>query len=165
MNSKRSVSTFLLGLGFFMLILVMISQLPSFITELASRYGLADENALNLGMMLTATIALIITSNAFYRLVLDKMNVYLDTNKSLSKRNILNALVIGLEFVMAIPKRSLLFGIYLGLVVLEQLGAIDKANDYILVAVFVIGVDRVGKILPQEIKQMKEFINKAMERL
>lgn len=61
---------------------------------------------------------------------------------------------------MALPKRTILFSFYLVLTILETLGVIDSAKDYAVVIVFIIAVDRVTKIWPEEKRRMVEFSQK-----
>ena len=66
----------------------------------------------------------------------------------------------GIEFLMALPKRTISFSFYLVLTILETLGVIDSAKDYAVVIVFIIAVDRVAKIWPEEKRRMVEFSQK-----
>ncbi len=66
---------------------------------------------------------------------------------------------------MALPKRSILFSFYLFFIVLELMGLIDKAKDYSVVAIFIVSVDRITKIWPQEFIRLREFGRKIKKDL
>lgn len=50
-----------------------------------------------------------------------------------------------------------LFSFYLLLTILEKLGVINSAKDYAVVVIFIIALDRVTKIWPEEKRRMVEF--------
>ena len=66
---------------------------------------------------------------------------------------------------MALPKRTILFSVYLILIVAESLGLIANVKDYTAVIVFIIAVDRVTKIWPEEKQRLKNFSKKAAKRI
>ena len=66
---------------------------------------------------------------------------------------------------MALPKRTILFGFYLVLIVGESLGLVENAKDYTAVIVFIIAIDRVTKIWPEEKERLKAFSHKVAKRI
>lgn len=57
------------------------------------------------------------------------------------------------------------FSCFLLLTILENLGMIASAKDYAVVVIFIIAVDRVTKIWPEEKRRMIEFGQKIKKRI
>ena len=49
--------------------------------------------------------------------------------------------------------------------ILEKLGVINSAKDYAFVVIFIIALDRVTKIWPEEKRRMVEFSQKIKRRI
>ncbi len=109
-------------------------------------FGMDAEHANNLAYIAIAIQSLFFTSDWFYKRIRTFLN-----------RQIYLGYKAGIEFLMALPKRPILFSFYLLLTILENLGVINSAKDYAVVVIFIIAVDRVTKIWPEEKRRMVEF--------
>ena len=109
-------------------------------------FGMDAEHANNLAYIAIAIQSLFFTSDWFYKRIRTFLN-----------RQIYLGYKAGIEFLMALPKRIILFSFYLLLTILENLGVINSAKDYAVVVIFIIALDRVTKIWPEEKRRMVEF--------
>lgn len=121
--------------------------------------GMTEKHANNLALIAIAIQSLFFTSDWFYSRIRSFLNRRLERARGLN-RQIYLGYKAGVEFLMALPKRTILFSFYLLLTILENLGVIDSAKDYAVVIVFIIAVDRVTKIWPEEKRRMIEFSQK-----
>ena len=112
------------------------------------------EHANNLAYIAIAIQSLFFTSDWFYKRIRTFLN-----------RQIYLGYKAGIEFLMALPKRPILFSFYLLLTILENLGVINSAKDYAVVVIFIIAVDRVTKIWPEEKRRLVEFSQKIKRRI
>ncbi|WP_154475605.1 hypothetical protein [Suipraeoptans intestinalis] len=122
--------------------------------------GLEKKYAGNVELIVIAAQSIFFTSDWFYR----RIGMFLDRRIEKSKglnHQIYLGYKTGIACLIALPKRTILFGIYLLLIVLESIGVIDQAKDYAVVVVFIIAIDRVAKIWPEERERLKEFLSKA----
>ena len=117
-------------------------------------FGMDAEHANNLAYIAIAIQSLFFTSDWFYKRIRTFLN-----------RQIYLGYKAGIEFLMALPKRPILFSFYLLLTILENLGVINSAKDYAVVDIFIIAVDRVTKIWPEEKRRMVEFNQKIKRRI
>ena len=117
-------------------------------------FGMDAEHANNLAYIAIAIQSLFFTSDWFYKRIRTFLN-----------RQIYLGYKAGIEFLMALPKRPILFSFYLLLTILENLGVINSAKDYAVVVIFIIAVDRVTKIWPEEKRRMVEFSQKIKRRI
>ncbi|WFB92167.1 hypothetical protein NWE22_01200 [Streptococcus parasuis] len=127
-------------------------------------FGMDAEHANNLAYIAIAIQSLFFTSDWFYKRIRTFLNRRLENAKGLN-RQIYLGYKAGIEFLMALPKRTILFTFYLLLVVAESVGLIEKAKDYAAVIIFIIAVDRVTKIWPEEKRRMIEFSQKIKKRI
>ncbi len=126
--------------------------------------GFSEEHAVNIGLMTTASFAFIITSDLVYGKIRNFLAARLRKEKSFGYSFYVSA-KMAVEILMALPKRSILFSFYLFFIVLELMGLIDKAKDYSVVAIFIVSVDRITKIWPQEFIRLREFGRKIKKDL
>lgn len=126
--------------------------------------GMSVEHANNLSLIAIAIQSLFFTSDWFYSRIRAFLNRRLERAKGLN-RQIYLGYKAGIEFLMALPKRTILFSFYLLLTILENLGVIDSAKDYAVIVIFIIAVDRVTKIWPEEKRRMIEFGQKIKKRI
>lgn len=126
--------------------------------------GMTEKHANNLALIAIAIQSLFFTSDWFYSRIRSFLNRRLERARGLN-RQIYLGYKAGVEFLMALPKRTILFSFYLLLTILENLGVIDSAKDYAVVIVFIIAVDRVTKIWPDEKRRMTEFSQKIKKRI
>lgn len=127
-------------------------------------FGMDAEHANNLAYIAIAIQSLFFTSDWFYKRIRTFLNRCLENAKGLN-RQIYLGYKAGIEFLMALPKRIILFSFYLLLTILENLGVINSAKDYAVVVIFIIAVDRVTKIWPEEKRRMVEFSQKIKRRI
>lgn len=150
------------------LILWLFVSLALYMGELAYQSaideGFADDKAVNIALMATATMALILTSDTLYKLFRSLINALLSHAKGVFYSMLLGAKA-AMEIYMALPKRTILFVIYLLLIILELLGLIQTAKDYAVSAVYIIAVDRVLKIWAIEKERLIEYCGKIRKRL
>lgn len=126
--------------------------------------GMTEKHANNLSLIAIAIQSLFFTSDWFYSRIRAFLNRRLERAKGLN-RQIYLGYKAGIEFLMALPKRTILFSFYLLLTILENLGVIASAKDYGVVVIFIIAVDRVTKIWPEEKRRMTEFGQKIKKRI
>ncbi|HFI0672706.1 TPA: hypothetical protein ACGO47_001637 [Streptococcus suis] len=126
--------------------------------------GMTEKHANNLSLIAIAIQSLFFTSDWFYSRIRAFLNRRLERAKGLN-RQIYLGYKAGIEFLMALPKRTILFSFYLLLTILENLGVIDSAKDYAVIVIFIIAVDRVTKIWPEEKRRMMEFGQKIKKRI
>ncbi|MFI3086059.1 hypothetical protein [Streptococcus sp. 2022WUSS037] len=126
--------------------------------------GLKEEHANNVSLIVIGAQSLFLTSDWFYSRIRAFLNRRLERAKGLN-RQIYLGYKAGIEFLMALPKRTILFSFYLLLTILENLGVIASAKDYGVVVIFIIAVDRVTKIWPEEKRRMMEFGQKIKKRI
>nr|WP_238595263.1 hypothetical protein [Streptococcus suis] len=126
--------------------------------------GMTEKHANNLSLIAIAIQSLFFTSDWFYSRIRAFLNRRLERTKGLN-RQIYLGYKAGIEFLMALPKRTILFSFYLLLTILENLGVIDSAKDYAVIVIFIIAVDRVTKIWPEEKRRMMEFGQKIKKRI
>ncbi|HFI0790881.1 TPA: hypothetical protein ACGO62_000884 [Streptococcus suis] len=126
--------------------------------------GMKEKHANNLSLIAIAIQSLFFTSDWFYSRIRAFLNRRLERAKGLN-RQIYLGYKAGIEFLMALPKRTILFSFYLLLTILENLGVIDSAKDYAVIVIFIIAVDRVTKIWPEEKRRMMEFGQKIKKRI
>lgn len=131
---------------------------------IARVFGMTEKHANNLSLIAIAIQSLFFTSDWFYSRIRAFLNRRLDRAKGLN-RQIYLGYKVGIEFLMALPKRTILFSFYLLLTILENLGVIDSAKDYAVIVIFIIAVDRVTKIWPEEKRRMMEFGQKIKKRI
>lgn len=126
--------------------------------------GVREEYANNVALIVIGAQSLFFTSDWFYGRIRSFLNRRLKKAKGLN-RQIYLGYKVGIECLMALPKRTILFSFYLLLVISESIGLIEKAKDYAVVIVFIIAVDRVTKIWPEEKRRFKEFSQKVRKRV
>ncbi|HFI0113046.1 TPA: hypothetical protein ACGO7C_000934 [Streptococcus suis] len=126
--------------------------------------GMTEKHANNLSLIAIAIQSLFFTSDWFYSRIRAFLNRRLERAKGLNQQIYLGYKA-GIEFLMALPKRTILFSFYLLLTILENLGVIASAKDYGVVVIFIIAVDRVTKIWPEEKRRMIEFGQKIKKRI
>ncbi|HFI0361177.1 TPA: hypothetical protein ACGO51_000343 [Streptococcus suis] len=126
--------------------------------------GMTGKHANNLSLIAIAIQSLFFTSDWFYSRIRAFLNRRLERTKGLN-RQIYLGYKAGIEFLMALPKRTILFSFYLLLTILENLGVINSAKDYAVIVIFIIAVDRVTKIWPEEKRRMMEFGQKIKKRI
>lgn len=125
--------------------------------------GLEEKYASNMEWLAIAAQSLFLTSDWFYGRIRAFLNKRLEKSSGLNHQIYLGYKV-GIECLMALPKRTILFAFYLLLIIAENLGLIASAKDYTAVIVFIIAVDRVTKIWPEEKGRFKEFSQKIRRR-
>ena len=125
--------------------------------------GLEEKYASNMEWLAIAVQSLFLTSDWFYARVRAFLNRLLEKSSGLNHQIYLGYKV-GIECLMALPKRTILFAFYLLLIIAENLGLIASAKDYTAVIVFIIAVDRVTKIWPEEKRRFREFSQKIRRR-
>lgn len=126
--------------------------------------GLEEKYANNVEWIAIAIQSLFFTSDWFYARIRAFLNRRLQRSKGLNHQIYLGYKA-GIECLMALPKRTILFSVYLLLIVAESLGLIANVKDYTAVIVFIIAVDRVTKIWPEEKQRLKNFSKKATKRI
>ena len=126
--------------------------------------GLDEKYANNVEWIAIAIQSLFFTSDWFYARIRAFLNQRLQRSKGLNHQIYLGYKA-GIECLMALPKRTILFSVYLILIVAESLGLIVNVKDYTAVIVFIIAVDRVTKIWPEEKQRLKNFSKKAAKRI
>lgn len=126
--------------------------------------GMAEKHANNLSLIAIAIQSLFFTSDWFYSRIRSFLNRRLEKARGLN-RQIYLGYKAGVEFLMALPKRTILFSFYLLLTILENLGVIASAKDYGVVVIFIIAVDRVTKIWPEEKYRLVIFSQKVKKRI
>lgn len=121
-------------------------------------FDMDAEHANNLAYIAIAIAiqSLFFTSDWFYKRIRTFLNRRLENAKGLN-RQIYLGYKAGIEFLIALPKWPILFSFYLLLTILEKLDVINSAKDYAVVVIFIIAVDRVTKIWPEEKRRMVEF--------
>lgn len=125
--------------------------------------GLEEKYASNMEWLAIAAQSLFLTSDWFYARVRAFLNRRLEKSSGLNHQIYLGYKV-AIECLMALPKRTILFAFYLLLIIAENLGLIASAKDYTAVIVFIIAVDRVTKIWPEEKRRFREFSQKIRRR-
>ncbi|MGT2682010.1 hypothetical protein [Streptococcus porci] len=125
--------------------------------------GFDEKYANNMEWLTIAIQSLFFTSDWFYGRIRSFLNRRLKKSSSLNHQIYLGYKV-AIECLMALPKRTILFAFYLLLIIAENLGLITSAKDYTAVIVFIIAVDRVSKIWPEEKRRFKEFSQKIRRR-
>ncbi|MGF0039864.1 hypothetical protein ACQRBF_03680 [Peptoniphilaceae bacterium SGI.131] len=126
--------------------------------------GVNEKFADNISLLVLTVQSLIITSDWCY----GKISKFLEkrVNKaSKYTQSFYVGLKIGVDLISALPKRTILFVFYLILIVLELTGIIVSAKDYSTVAIFIIAIDRVGKIWPNEKEKLFKFFDSLKSRL
>ncbi len=126
--------------------------------------GLEEKYANNVEWIAIAIQSLFFTSDWFYARIRAFLNRRLQRSKGLNHQIYLGYKA-GIECLMALPKRTILFSVYLILIVAESLGLIANVKDYTAVIVFIIAADRVTKIWPEEKQRLKNFSKKAAKRI
>ena len=126
--------------------------------------GLEEKYASNMEWLAIAAQSLFLTSDWFYARVRAFLNRRLEKSSGLNHQIYLGYKV-AIECLMALPKLTILFAFYLLLIIAENLGLIASAKDYTAVIVFIIAVDRVTKIWPEEKRRFKEFSQKIRRRI
>ena len=125
--------------------------------------GFDEKYANNMEWLTIAVQSLFLTSDWFYTRIRAFLNRRLKKSSGLNHQIYLGYKV-AIECLMALPKRTILFAFYLLLIIAENLGLITSAKDYTAVIVFIIAVDRVSKIWPEEKRRFKEFSQKIIRR-
>ena len=125
--------------------------------------GFDEKYANNMEWLTIAVQSLFLTSDWFYTRIRAFLNRRLKKSSGLNHQIYLGYKV-AIECLMALPKRTILFAFYLLLIIAENLGLITSAKDYTAVIVFIIAVDRVSKIWPEEKRRFKEFSQKIRRR-
>lgn len=164
MKWLRMMSLLMIGLFVIWFFLVTFIDNAGWAFDIGLWLGLKPEYALNLGVMVIALQALFFTSDWFYEKVDQFINWRLKKVAGWRK-HIYLGFKLGVECLMALPKRTILFVIYLMLVVMESIGLISKVKDYAVMIVFIIAVDRVTKIWKEEKHRFKEFSQKIKQGL
>lgn len=164
MKFVRIISLLTIGLLVMWFFLITFIDNGSWAFELAIWLGFKEIYALNVALMAIALQALFFTSDWFYEKINQLINWRLKKVSDWGK-HIYLGLKLGVEFLMALPKRTILFSVYLLLVVMESVGLISKVKDYAVVIIFIIAVDRVTKIWKEERKRLKEFGKKIKKGL
>lgn len=159
MKKKRLLQVLILGLIYLGLVVLSLTVLTDLVMEGALALGLSKKGTDNLGMMFIAVLTLLYTSEGFYHILNSGIEKRLKKAKGWWASS-LEAQQILLNFLNALPLRTILFIIYLLFIILEQLELIDKAKDYVTMAVFVVGVDRVGKTIPGEREKFRIYWGK-----
>ncbi len=126
--------------------------------------GVNEKFADNISLLVFAVQSLIITSDWCYREIAKFIEKRLERASKYTQPFYLGS-KIGVDFIAALPKRTILFGFYLILIILELIGVIVSAKDYSAVAIFVIAVDRVGKMWPDEKKKLYAFFGSLKRRI
>lgn len=126
--------------------------------------GMSKKHANNLSLFAIALQSLFFTSDWFYHRIRAFLNGRLEKAEGFNKQIYLGYKA-GIECLMALPKRTILFSFYLLLTILENLGMIASAKDYGVGVIFIIAVDRVTKIWPEENRRMIEFGQKIKKRI
>ncbi|MGT2884147.1 hypothetical protein ACVRZS_04230 [Streptococcus ferus] len=127
-------------------------------------FGFEEKYASNVEWIAIAIQSLFFTSDWFYARIRAFLNRRLQKSKGLNHQIYLGYKA-GIECLMALPKRTILFGFYLVLIVGESLGLVENAKDYTAVIVFIIAIDRVTKIWPEEKERLKAFSHKVAKRI
>ncbi len=131
---------------------------------LARVLGVDEKFAQNISLFVFAVQSLIITSDWCY----SKMSKFLARRierASKYAQPLYLGSKIGVDFISALPKRTILFTFYLVIIVLELTGIIVSAKDYSAVAIFVIAIDRVSKIWSDEKEKLFGFFYTLKKRL
>lgn len=126
--------------------------------------GVNEKFAENISLLVFAVQSLIITSDWCYREIAKFLEKRL-TKASKYMTSFYLGSKIGVDFIAALPKRSILFTFYLMLIILELTGIIASAKDYSAIAIFVIAVDRVFKIWPDEKGKLSAFFDSLKRRI
>ncbi|EHJ52710.1 hypothetical protein [Streptococcus macacae] len=156
MKRKRLLQVLIMGLFYLIFVILSLTVLTDLIMQGALALGLSKKGTENLGMIVIAILALVYTSEGFYHALSKTIERQLKKAKGWWAAG-LKAQQILLNFLMALPLRTILFLVYLLFIILEQLELIDKAKDYVTIAVFVVGVDRVGKTIPGEKEKFQTY--------
>lgn len=126
--------------------------------------GVNEKFADNISLLVFAVQSLIITSDWCYREIAKFIEKRLN-RASKYMQPFYRGTKIGVDFIAALPKRTILFVFYLILIILEQIGIIVSAKDYSAIAIFVIAVDRVGKMWPEEKQKLYAFFGSLKRRI
>lgn len=142
----------------------LIDNIGGWIMYYAQQKGFEEIPAENIGLMATAALAFFFTSDAMYLRIRKLINGILHRSKGLCYA-ILLGLKAAVEILVALPKRTILFSTYLIFVLLELMGIIEKAKEYGVVSIFIMAVDRVTKIWPEEKERLFAFAQKLRKRI
>lgn len=126
--------------------------------------GLKEEHANNFSLIVLAAQSLFFTSNWFYNHIKHFIDRHLERAKGIN-RQIYLGYRTGIEGLVALPKRTILFTLYLILIISENIGIIEKAKNYSVGIVFIIAIDRVAKIWPEEKQRLYTFTSKMYNHI
>ncbi|XVG95914.1 hypothetical protein ACGCUQ_07400 [Eubacteriales bacterium KG127] len=157
MKYIRSLIIIVVAIIFIYVAIYFLFNNGDFIYILSRIFGFEEKYAENLAILVVAGQSLFFTSNWFYTRISNFINKRLEKCNDVN-RQIYLGYMAGIQFLIALPKRTILFTFYLFLITLESIGMIDKAKDYAVVIIFIIAVDRISKIWPEEKKKAKEFM-------
>lgn len=148
----RTLVVFLIAVVLVMGVLYLALFNGDMIFDITRSLGMSEEYANNVAMIIIAIQALFLTSDWLYGRILS----WLEAGRR--QGVFYRGLRMGMEALLAFPKRTSLFVFYLFLIVGKRVGLVSQsAADYEMLAVFVIAIDRVTKIWPTEREDFQRF--------
>lgn len=148
-----------------LVIVWLFLRLPGIVYTLLNLCGINSVSSETLSLLVTASLGLLFTSDNFYGLITKLLGFLIRHNHNEWLDTLYHGCEISIEVIMALPKRTILFLIYLFLIVGEFLGLVHSAKNSGMIIIYVIAVDRVGKIWPSEYQRMKIHLKKALHHL
>ena len=165
MSKAKRTLYFLLSLMVYLAIIFLPMHIVPMIVDLSlSFFTVSEPNYSMIASLIVATIFFIISSDKVYVSLHQRYIQWMENTNASIVKALLVALISANDVLVAIPKRTVLFGFYLLYSILDKLGCVNLNVDAVFVGVFIIGIDRIAKSWKDEKKKLFALGRKAYSK-
>lgn len=144
-------------------ILMAILFLPGIVMKVFAWTGIREELAYRLTELLIGIILLVFSSDRFYSTIRTCCNNKLNQSGNKPVKLLLFIKVIN-DLIAAFPKRTLIFGIYLVLVIAQYFGLIKDIYNFGFIVIFLMAADKMVSSWKMEKENYTTHCEKAYRR-
>lgn len=137
--------------------------LPGVVMEVFAWTAIKEELAYKITEVFLGILLLVLSSNRFYEAIRNNCNRKLNRSGKKNVRLLLSIKIVN-DIIAAFPKKTVLFGIYMFLVMAQYFGLIRNICNFGFIVIFFMAVDKIITAWDIEKNVFREHSGKAYRR-
>lgn len=157
----KMIVTNLFSILFYILLVCFVILLPQMILQIVNFFEKDFVQGENIATIISVLLIMLVTSNKIYGKCHGiYCKIYKKANRGIS-RSLIVALISFNDFIISIPKRTIVFFFYLFLTVADEMGYMVGETNFMFVGMLLIGIDRVISNWNKEKQMLYAYGKKA----
>ena len=154
----RKMLNLFIGIIIFFAVLLLIIYMPNLISVILCKTSLSENSQKLVKILIIVVCSYLISWDTIYLFLLKKYKNALIKAKGTVIKAIIISLISVNDTIIAFPKRTFLFTVYLFVTIVNKFGYdLTGGADLLFAGVVVLGIDRMIKYGKEEIKRISAF--------